>query len=110
MSSNGRPCSARSALKVATQAAAHPAAAEEVGRDREVARGGEPAGVLADVVVEAERLVEHDDARPRPVADRRASADVRREVRLGSISTFRVPGDDEMLERVARALERERAR
>ena len=52
------------------EAAAHPAAAVEIRGDREVARRGEPARVLADVVVEAERLVQDDDAGPRPVADR----------------------------------------
>src|SRR4029079_13618848 len=62
----------------------------QIRRDRDVAGGSEPARVLADVVVEAERLVQDDDAGPRPVPARGLD-DVHRD--HGSISTFRVPGD-----------------
>jgi hypothetical protein len=52
-------------------AAREAARAEQIGRDREVAGRGQPVGLLADVVDQPERLVQHDDAGPGPFADGR---------------------------------------
>jgi hypothetical protein len=47
--------------------------AVEVGSHCQVPGGGKPVGVLPDVVGESEDLVQHDDSRPRPLADGRHS-------------------------------------
>ena len=50
-------------VPVAVLRSAAAGAMEEVGGDRVVPGGGEPAGDILDVVVDAERLLDHDDRR-----------------------------------------------
>jgi len=67
----GRALAAQQRAERRPDAAHGAAGAVEVGGDGEVAGGRQPVGLLADVVDQAEGLVEHDDARPGRVADGR---------------------------------------
>jgi len=82
-----------------------PAAARgvEVRRDGEVARRGEPLGLLADVVGEPEGLVEHHDGRPRAVADGR-HGEVGLQLGRGGSAWDRDGGDAVLLESAERSI------
>ena len=67
----GRALAAQHRAERRADAAHGAAGAVEVGGDREIAGRRQPVGLAADVVDQTERLVEHDDAGPGPVADGR---------------------------------------